>query len=164
MLSKGRIRSMLWGAAGLLSVGSVAVVLGAWRWPYAVPQGQDALLSLQPIDAIPAPPRSLPPLSEFEPVWKIRLRSAPASISGSRALTQAPQSPLGLPLRLAGTVVEPGHCFAIFITSVGKIELKKIGETVADAQVLEISDGSVSLSYRGQTVNLPMEKRTGRRL
>jgi hypothetical protein len=155
---------MWWGAAGLLSVGSVAVILGAWRWPYAVPQQPGAGLSQRPSAAAPAPPRSLPPLSEFEPVWKVRLRSAPANAPGSRAFTQAPQSPLGLPIRLAGTVVEPDHSFAIFITSVGKIELKKIGETIADARVLEISDGSVSLSYRGQTVNLPMEKKTGRRL
>lgn len=155
---------MLWGAAGLLSAGSVAVILGAWRWPLAVPQQPDAGLSQLLGVAAPAPARSLPPLSEFEPVWKVRLRSAPANAPGSRALMQAPQSPLGLPLRLAGTIVEPGHSFAIFITGVGKIELKKIGETIADARVLEISEGSVSVSYRGQTVDLLVEKKQGHRL
>jgi hypothetical protein len=68
-----------------------------------------------------------------------------------------------LPVRLVtGTVIEPGHSYAVLSMTNGKTVLGKVGDRLSGAEVVAVNDGSVTLSYFGRTVTLhapvPMRK------
>lgn len=113
----------------------------------------------------PATPRAngLPPLSDFAVVWERGLRggveAAPAVAVIEPPVEPAPATAPATPpaLRLAGTVVEPGHCLAMFLTPDSKLEFKSIGEEAAGARIVAITTSGVTVSFNGATFTLAID-------
>ena len=63
-----------------------------------------------------------------------------------------PLPPPALSSNLKGTVVEPGHAYAIFGTAAGGTELRQVGERSGGGVVTAILDGAVTLDVGGRTV------------
>ena len=102
-----------------------------------------------------------PALSEFEKLWDVDLRRplvdpAPAVPAASVIRAAAPVVPIGL--KLAGTVVEPGHSVAVFVNPAGRSELKGVGDKAGPAEVMDIQTDHVTLRYNGSPVTLRVEK------
>lgn len=54
------------------------------------------------------------------------------------------------PVTLAGTIIEQGRSYAIFITPAGAMEVRAVGEKTGTAEVVSIDDNSVTLSAGGR--------------
>jgi hypothetical protein len=66
-----------------------------------------------------------------------------------------------LTVKLTGTVIEQGRSLAMFITAVGKVELKGVGEIINGAKVTEITDAGVRLEHNGRAVMMALPKKEG---
>jgi len=141
---------LLWGACGAGSVLTLLVLV----WAFVSP------LALAPAGAPPATPAvatrsaagsGLPPLASFAPLLKLDLRQP---LEGN-----APAAMPTLTVKLAGMILEPGRNMAMFQDKDGAVQLKAVGETIAGAEVRQISDTGVVLFYAGQEMILTMEPR-----
>lgn len=154
-----RVKILLWSGAGSLALACGATVALGWMWPYAVEMPTDH----GPVSAASTENGSglvVPPLSWFEPIWAMNLRrplyDQPQPVTSvARPVKKAPPP---LPIRLAGTVVEPGRSVAMFITAGGKIELKGEGDTVGEAEVLSIGQDGATVRYRGKRIELTLDQ------
>ena len=72
-----------------------------------------------------------------------------------------PPAPPPLTVRLAGTIIEPGHDRAVLIGPDGKTELKAVGETSGPAEVMEIGTNSCVVRYLGNPVTLKIDRPGG---
>ena len=102
-----------------------------------------------------------PTLAEFEEVWDVDLRRPlvdPAPAVTASSVIRAAQAAAPIGLKLAGTVVEPGHSMAVFVTPAGKSELKAVGDKAGNAEVVDIQSDRVTLRYNGSPVTLKVEK------
>lgn len=57
-----------------------------------------------------------------------------------------------LPLGLKGTVVEPGHAYAVFAGPNGETQLRRVGERTGEATVESIGDGTATLRAGGRQI------------
>jgi hypothetical protein len=152
-------RKLLWAsAAGLMACG-VACVLAAVLLPYDARRARAGASASKHATASGAT-RGEPTLEAFEQVWDKPLRAplvdAPPATQPSVAPAVASAPP---PLfRLAGTIVEHGHNYALLITPNGQVDLKAVGEKSGAADVDAVTDGSVTLRIDGQLVTLEMPK------
>jgi hypothetical protein len=137
-----------------LIAGGVACVLLGIITPLDRPQ-------INPSSATEHPSRRAvptPALSDFEPLFALDLRKplvdSPKIDPAAEALTT--DSPL--PIRLSGTIIEPGRDIAVFSTGLSKTVLRHVGDDVNGAEVLTITPDSVTLRYQGQLRQLKLEK------
>lgn len=155
-----RTKLYLWSAACGLMLATVGVGATASLWPYDIPTLQNNSAPARRSSESQQKTVSLPPLSTFGQVWSLNLRrpliDEPKVAPTPAKKRSKPTPPLSA--RLAGTVVEPGHSIAMFITKNGKIELKGIGEKVGGAEVIEITSTGVSLKYHEKVIDLALEQ------
>ena len=156
-----RQRTLLWIAStALVGVGVLAIVAGRFV-PYDLQRQRDARRSAGATTS-PAPDRQ-PTLDDFAAVWNKPLRGPPPEPAPDRPtppatqLAAASQSPPSA-FRLAGTVIEQGHCFALLITPEGQLEVRATGEQCAGATVEEITERTVRLNVGGRIVTLELPK------
>jgi hypothetical protein len=154
-----RQRTVLWiGSTALASVG-VLVIVAARLVPYDLQRRPDARRA--PVaTTLPASERQ-PTLDDFAAVWNKPIRGAPQELSGEAsapdtAQLAATRQSVPSAFRLAGTVVERGHCFALLITPEGQLEVKGTGEECAGAKVEEITESTVKLKVDGRIVTLEL--------
>lgn len=152
------MRFLLWCGAAVLVLASVGTIAVAWVRPY----GASPPTNPHPSDATHpsnTPVQPLPELSAFERAWNLDLRRSlydqPVPVAMKPAKRQTPSR---LSARLAGTVIEPGHSVAMFITPGGKIELKSVGETMGAIKVLDITPEGVSVLHRGKKIDLLLDQ------
>lgn len=126
----------------------------AYLWPYAdvpIEVTQSPVLSGTVTDT----KEPCPGLDQFEALWALNLQQPLYGASVPVTPTTPAKQPMPLSVRLAGTVVEPGHSVAIFVSG-GKIILKGVGDQIDQAEVLTITAHGVSLRHRGKEVDLNM--------
>lgn len=141
-----QIRSGAWTAAAMLVAGAMALVAGALLLPYDV--GSASLDTAQTTLA-PAPsrPQARVTIDDFEPhlANALRLASAvPAEAPDATVETAPPPPPppVAMPqIQLLATARERESDFAIFKMPDGKIQAKRVGDTIDGAEIIEIRDG-----------------------
>jgi hypothetical protein len=78
---------------------------------------------------------------------------APPAIEGPTVAAAEPE-----PATLAGTVIEPGHSYAIFVTPAGTNEVRTVGESTSGREVLRIEDNQVTLRAGDRTTVVRVRK------
>jgi hypothetical protein len=103
---------------------------------------------------------AVPTVGEFAALWNRQLRRPLVDPAPTAAAASTPAiSPLQV--RLVGTIVEPGRSAALLCSAAGPIELKQVGEQVANvARLEEVHVDRVVLVYLNQRheVRLPQPK------
>jgi len=155
-----RLNLWCWTAAAAFAAGAVAAVAAAVWLPYnlrpAAPGGVAAVIPTAP----PALTADLT-MADFEPYLAGGLGrpdTAPPAVLAPEPVVEAPAAPAapqdGAGLQLLGTITESDNSFAAFQTAEG-VEIKRVGETVAGARVVEISAGvAVMRQPDGQSLTL----------
>ena len=98
-----------------------------------------------------------PPLAGFAAAWGRNLRQSLADVPNS-APAAAETAISNLPVRLVGTIVDTARPRGIFMTQLGQMELRGVGEKTGGAEILRIEERSATLSIAGQSVTLKVEK------
>jgi hypothetical protein len=159
LMTLRRQRTLLWIASAALMGAGVLAIVAARLVPYDLQRQRDARRS-PGATTLPASDRQ-PTLDDFTAVWNKPLSGSPperspdTSTPDAAQRAAASQSPPGA-LRLAGTVVEQGHCFALLITPEGQVEVKATGDECAGAKVEEITERTVKLNVDGRIVTLEL--------
>ncbi len=96
-------------------------------------------------------------LNAMQRIWDLPLRKPlydpPPPVVEVKKFVPPP-----LPVRLTGTIVEPGQTLAMLKHQNGKVEFCNIGHKVGEIEVVEITDGQVKLLYYGKPVTLTLGK------
>jgi hypothetical protein len=152
-----RQRALLWVAsAAVAAAGALALALAALM-PLDVPGGRGRARSA-PASTRPGIERGRT-LEEFAAIWDKSLRTpadgvSPQARQASEKVVPTPQIPP--PFRLAGTVVERGHSYALLVTPDGRVEVKAAGEECSGATVEEVMERAVTLRIDGRLVTLEL--------
>lgn len=149
------IRIILWGTAGGFLWATISSVAIAYLLPYEEVPTQTARSS-DPSHTTAAIENQSPDLAQFTKAWSLHLQRPLYDSPAPNTPTSPAKQPKVLSARLAGTVVEPGHSVAMFVSG-GKIELKGIGDKIDQAEVLTITSTGVSLRHRGKEIDLKLE-------
>jgi hypothetical protein len=157
-----RIRLAL-SAFAVTAAGLAALVLVSG---YFAPYDAGAPAAPGPATAAAARPAgqagAVPALAEFEKLWDIDLRrplvDPPPAVAAAAAIARPPAGVAPVGLKLAGTVVEPGHSVAVFVNAAGRSELKSVGDKAGAAEVVDIQSDRVTLRYGGAPVTLKVQK------
>ena len=155
-MTGSRLNLLLWLATAAFAAGTLVVAAWAVFAPYAEPVAP----GLQVRAGVPAPAVAPdPPLAAFEEVWDADLggplvpppppRAAPLT---QPAVATAPPPPM----RLIGTIVEPGYSVAVFAGPDGRVEQRAVGEKAGGAEVLRIESGAVTVRHNGAPLVLPV--------
>ncbi len=171
MLKRGQRRKLKLAGMTALTIGAVGLLAWAVLWPIAVPS--PSMLSQQLPDADKAVvAKDLEALDDNE--WGEQLSSrrlqgwvvdSPAASVGSEAAnSQAPTSVSG-PLagvQLTGTIIEPGHSYALVVDRHGVMDLKPVGGTLqlepAGIRIDSIASRSIVVSFQGNSQELIVTK------
>jgi hypothetical protein len=159
LMTLHRQRNLLWIASTALVAVGLLVIVAARLAPYDLRRQRDARRSL--IAATSPASDHQPTLDDFAAVWNKPLRGTPqerspnTSTPDAAQVAAASQSPPSA-FRLAGTVVERGHCFALLITPEGQVQVKATGDECAGAIVEEITQRTVKLKIDGRIVTLEL--------
>jgi hypothetical protein len=94
-------------------------------------------------------------LASFAPAWSRNLRRP---LTDDAVATTAPSDANVLPVRLVGTIFDPDHPRGIFVTMLGQMELRGVGEKTGGAEILRIDERSATLDIAGKSVVLKIEK------
>jgi len=143
-----QIRLALWGLSALLAGLAALSLLWAFWLPLATTRAAAATPSAAPTTR-PTAGAAIPPLRSFGPLLTLELRQ-PLDPNAPTALPT-------LPVKLAGTILEPGRNMAMFQDKEGAVQLKAVGETIAGAEVRQISESGVVVFYGGQELTLNVE-------
>lgn len=89
-----------------------------------------------------ASPRELKPLSDYAAIWRRNLRASLVDAPPPRAESVTRDPP---PFQLAGTLVDADQPLAVFTLTNQASEVKRIGESVKNWEVLAIERGRVRI-------------------
>jgi hypothetical protein len=148
-----RIKQSLLVASVMLGVACAVSVAVAVFWPLQTTGVVDGSRSGTRLPAYGdgGSENEMPPLESFRPVWAIDFRRP--LFDG----VKGPAAKATFAAKLAGTVVEPGFSQAMFNLPGGQVELHKIGDKVAGAEVIEIKSDSAVVLFEGQRLTLKLE-------
>lgn len=97
----------------------------------------------------------LPALNAFDHAWQLQLRrplfDPPPVKVEVKAFVPPP-----LAYRLTGTVLNPGGAMAMFVGPQGKIEIRRVGQQIGEATILDIGQDRVRINYYDQTRELEL--------
>lgn len=157
-----RTNFVLWSAAAVLAASAVAALLIGFAMPLDSEPAPDAMrpqvgaLKPQP-DGVKAGQSDAVSQSDFDRIGSLRLRrhlTEPTAVEQAAADAAAPpQAPATgpLPITLVGTI---GDSLAMLQTPGGPVELKGVGEVLADMTVIAIAPARVEMRYNGRTITL----------
>src|SRR5260221_8906610 len=126
-----RVRSMLWLMTLLATAVAVAVVLAAALWPLSLPTEASVIPAARvPSTSATARASAIPPLTSFEPAWRLRLRRplTDPPPAAARAVTPKSVKRPTPPVRLIGTIGDGEHPRGLFMSGLSTVELKRVGE------------------------------------
>jgi hypothetical protein len=140
----------------MLVVGGGALVAAALFWPLER-FGDGGQQAIGPIAARDAGP---PALSSFVPAWAVNLRKP---LNDNEVVTSVVGSATrpadaGVGVRLVGTIVDAQRPRGIFVTPLGQMELRGVGDKTAGAVVLRVDERSATIFVAGREVTLRVEK------
>lgn len=147
-----RTRRVLWAASAAFAALAGLVVYLALFVPLDQPQSAMPPNNRNSPSDHGTPPE--PTLASFEPHLKLDLRR-PLHDPPPAPPPVAPQvaKPV-LTVKLAGTIVEPGHSKAMLVTADGRTELKGVGQKSGDAEILSIEEKKITVRFHGEVVEL----------
>jgi hypothetical protein len=152
------IRALLWTSGGIgVAMSAAALCIARWL-PLETPTVPAGPLRYESAGTNTDAP--VPSLAQIEQLASLDLRR-PLYDTPAAAAAPAQRPPLAL--KLAGTIVEPGHSRAVLVGPEGKVELKSVGQSVAGAEVLRIDPESVTVRYLDQEVQLTLQREKGGR-
>ena len=154
------LRRALWLASATILLLGAAASYRIASAPLGLPPASAAAPATR--DAGQEPSIDEPRPSAFEPELKRDLRRAlydPPPPAPPPAPAPAPKPPL--PVGLAGTIVEPGHCKAMLVTGDGHTELRGVGQRLGEVEVLSIEEKKVTVRFNGDVVELKVKPRKG---
>jgi hypothetical protein len=136
-------------AAAIAAAGIALVVAGAIAPPGIDTPSTPAGATTKPAAA--TQPRQAVDLSEFLDVDLHRplVDAKPPTTSPAAANPDPLQG-----LRLVGTVMETGHCFAVFTTTAGKTEIVSVAQPAGGGTLTAVAADSVTLRVAGRSVVL----------
>ena len=150
-MSIRRRKILLWLASTVLVAAAALAIVGARLLPY------DRLINAHPTAKIHD-------LSSNAAQTVVALADIPI-IDLRRALTDTPQGsatkqlPPPPSLKLAGTAYEEhGRCYAFFFTPDGRQAMKRVGDSIDGAKIIEIHEGTVLVRYNGADITLRIVK------
>ncbi len=150
-------KRLLWLASLLLVAGLAATVWTTFRLPLASlkagPDGGD-----RPSAAGSAAIAARPPLAHFAIIYERSLRKPLFDAPPPTPLAAPPPPAPKLTVTLTGTVIEPGNTYALFKDQGESVKLVGVGETIAGAEVLQITEGSATVRFNGQEMTLTVAK------
>jgi hypothetical protein len=153
-------RILLWMIGAILLIAAVATALYSVQAAYEIAAARSGAISTT--QRVNATDRSEPTLADLQSVaqvnWRRPLFDAP---SPAPVIAPPPPPPPPLTVRLAGTIIEPGHSRAVLVGPDGKTELKGVGEHSGPAEVLEIGQDTCTVRYLGNRVTLKIDKGVG---
>ena len=166
-----RLRICLWLAGTLLYV-SAGLVL-AWGWLSPGFAARRPAASRSPRTSRGEIPTNNTPsltLQDFERVYSRQLRrplfDVPSPVVKPVVKRPTTKKQESLKMKLIGTILEPDRTVAMFSTAAGKIEFKRVGESVgtqaARAEVVEIQRNRVLVRYADRVITFELGLRTGR--
>ena len=157
MLPRTR-RHTTWALSTACASLSLLTIFLAWHTPMGCAPSTSTPL---PSDIHFANFSKRPDVAAFEPLLKQELRrSLYDPLPAAPVVPQASKPPLTV--RLAGTIIEPGHCKAMLITSDGRIELRGVGQKSRDVEVLSIEEKKVTVRFNGDTLELKTQEKDRR--
>jgi hypothetical protein len=154
-----RAKLLLRATAAVLFTAGVGAVVAAVMWP--MPDLREASQSAAAADASQsAVAGDAVPLATLAPAWSVDLRRPLVDTPHPAAAGAVEQQPsaANLPVRLVGTIVDPTRPRGIFVTMLGQMELRAVGEKAGGAEVLRIDESSATLSVAGQPVTIKLER------
>jgi hypothetical protein len=155
MITQRERKRLLWAANVAMAAAVVAVVAGAW-WPLDLGAPRGAAPARTP-KALPTLTPSLKDPEEYAVIYQRDLRR-PLFDAPPVVATTAPAPPPPMPVRLTGTVVEPGFSFAMFRSGTGESRMASAGEVIDGVEVVSIGDANVTVRFAGQVITLKVEK------
>lgn len=149
-MTRRRLRQLLALATWGVWLLAATTPLAAWLLPY---DQSGASTAIGPDRARATTTASRPNLSlvALQTVMGLDLRRA--VVEGKASERPAPP----LRLKLVGTLVDEERNVAVLQLGDGTIQMKGAGETVGDAELIEITETTVKLLYHGSQVVLSME-------
>lgn len=149
-----QLRRVMWSVTVILVTGAAIAIAWAWKSParVAVPTAARQNLEIRTDSQ-----RPLPSLKELQLAFAVDLRRPLVDPPPPPAPVNAPVETLSL--KLAGTVIEPGHCRAMLQWPDGKVALKRVGDEAGGATLLSIESGSATFLFQGHPVTLNVEKK-----
>jgi type II secretory pathway component PulC len=147
-----KIEFALWVCVIAFSAAAAFVIVAAARTSLASVAVQTTTVRLAPLAT--TQDSKAPPLADFQRLLTRNLRQPlydPAAVSTPPI--PAPAKP-SLDVKLAGTIIEPGHSKAMLITRDGKTELKGVGQKCGEAEILAIDEKRVVIRFNGDAVEL----------
>jgi len=114
----------------------------------------------QATDALPQPAHDAadsPGAAEVDRYSVLWLRSVRQPPVERKAPVRPPPPPRPVPLKLLGTVTEPGNSFAILVEGRGTQHLCRVGESVQGVKVTAIAGDGVTVQFDGREIVLKPE-------
>lgn len=155
MTTAWRTKSILHVATAIALLASVAVLAWAAFAPMSMPSS-DAESNGGATTAASRPAQT-PPLATFATAWSRDLRQ-PLDDAPRSAPAAAQAATSSLSVRLVGTIVDPVRPRGIFMTQLGQMELRGVGDKAGGAEILKIDERSATVSVSGQPVVIKLEK------
>lgn len=125
----------------VLIVAGVGIVASAWRFDPVAPHASPPRLALAKGSTSPAPSPLAHSISAD--AWTRRLRQPLYDPPPPPPPAVVAEAPRPIPVRLVGTVIEPGNSQAFVRQASGTVELKRIGDQVtpdpADGVIADIT-------------------------
>ena len=155
-----RVRLILLSLSGALALCSITVL----AWTMSNPPELSISAAGNHIVPSPVSPTTQAAFdsAELRQVMQVDLRRSlrdPPPLPPPALPVARPFPPLDI--KLAGTIVEPGHSQAMIQLSDGSVQFKSIGDSAGDAVIQQIEEGSVTVEFHGQIVNLTVPKEKG---
>src|SRR5882724_8861719 len=143
-----RSRKLLWAGAAVMAACGIACVIVGVLLPYEAQSAHPGVAQMKS-SGVARAEKDHATLEAFAQVWDKPLRAPlvdPPSATQPAVAAVATTAPANVSaFRLAGTIVERGHNYALLITPDGQVDLKGVGEKSSGADVDAVSERSVTL-------------------
>lgn len=170
-----RRKRLIWIGTIVLGLSAVGILIWGFIAPrdVSVPVTGPAEISQQATGSADSAWRNQkslderPTHAELDPILSLNLRRPlydPVVSAPQRAATPKPAATASpIPVRLIGTIHEPGHSMAMFQKSDGSIEVCPQGQSVKDGQkevkVITIGRRTVTVEHEGQSQDMAVPTR-----
>ena len=151
-------KRLLWAVNAVLAAAvSLAAAVMIWPLDEAAPSASWE----EPAAITRTAGTQIEPMSKYAAIHRRDLRKplfdvVPTTSAKTRTLPP-------LKVRLTGTAVEEGFSLAMFHTASGELKMVGVGESIEGAEVISITDRSVTLRYGERPVTLTIEKGRAKR-
>jgi len=165
-ITSHRLNAVMWLAAAGLVVLGMAIFATAWALPMEDPGPR--VTSVDSVDVRGGGKgEALPSLAELQRVAQVTLyrpteeSAGPAPPAETQPAVEASPPPPSLEAQLIGTVTEGPDSWAFFELADGQTVMRRVGQSIAGANVVAIEERLAVLELQGRTMTLQTPRRAG---